>query len=320
MGYNIVVLDKEHGDAVEDMKFVLDGLCLKNASEIQLKNQLCDFIREAYFAKSCFLNEVNRQEENGSEGFEYLKSQLQYSFPFSEEQNLCLHSTELTYHIKSFAVFSKSLLDRMVPLIGFRYKKLKDKNFTDRGKNLRSFLKKSYEGTNRMELVQTLSDAKEEWLDKFLGYRDDIVHNNSFNNYVGFHFAIGRGERVDLLKISDLQSPRVFHDETRSDRATEYITYIYNNLMKLIKELLSGLNFQNYHLPPFFEKCPSCKGKIFHSIQDPELGCRVKILKSFRVTSLEKEHKHLIFECPYCLREVDSNVTHFIERGIALPI
>ena len=300
----IIILDDDHDESIPDMNKVFSGTLFIHAKEIDIKIHLCSAIRELSYSLKNFRNILNDLLDKGTtEELSHYLEEIKTLEMTEGQVEIILESTKLSYYFKTYLFFVKSVLDKTIPFINYRYK-FKEKIFEARGKNLIRFLKSNYKGNNKNELINLIENAKHEWLDEVLLLRDEFVHNSSLTQYKDFSIFLTRENQKQIKGLNDFISPTIIFKGNQTN-AISFLEKIHDNLLQFLNHLLMFFGFDKYKAPEFRTECPKCNFKYFEITDSSSLF----IPKPTTINVYNSDYEHGIIICPNCEREVEIPLT-----------
>lgn len=290
----LIIMDKHMGESIKDCTKMLDKLILVNKKEAYFADILTNNLSELYYLKNTYIKRCEHIKKDGIKDFNHYlpeiqqeKSQIDIACEFSD--------VELSSCFKSFLIFTKSILDKMIKLMKYRYPKI-ESSFENRGKKLITFIQSNkYTGINKKDLCELIKHHKEIWIDTTISLRDNYTHNSNLKEYKNFHFIISE-DNSQIKDVKDLFEPAIYIDNTKID-AIEFINTVYTNLISFINDVLKLSGFDKYNKIEVPKTCKRCnsdfsKGKIDVNVINKEF-CHIELICPSCKSAHEGFYKHL---------------------------
>lgn len=129
----IIILDSDHDDAIADMNEIFVGTKFIHTTEIELKETLCTAIRKLNFSIKKYQEKYNHLLDlKSNPELEHYIEEINSLGLKGIELEIELEDTQLSYYFKTYLVFVKSVLDKTIQFINYRYK-FSEKTFESRG-------------------------------------------------------------------------------------------------------------------------------------------------------------------------------------------
>lgn len=194
---------------------------------------------ELKFSKSQYSKRMNTLLRDGSPDLNHYIPEIQNT-DITKEVLLVLHDTELSYNFKSFIIFSKSVMDRLIPFFDYKFNS-KLRKFSKKGIPFLNYLNNNYTGQNKDEFINLLMENKEKWLDDLIDLRDGIVHFSLLKEYISFHYILNAKSKKSLNTINDLTPPLLIYD-TKKIPAINFLQYNFDSIKEFSKDFLTLCN------------------------------------------------------------------------------
>jgi hypothetical protein len=203
---------------------------------LPLTNNFFGALLELKLARDRYINRLNHVTNDGSPDFDHylpeLKTLKDYSRPFQLE----LDDKELFADFKSFLIFVKGVLDRLVPFYDKRFGSRMG-TFSKRGQRLLNYLARNHRETPAKPLVDLLMSHKEKWIDRVIHLRDRLTHYSTVDEYVSFHYLVTRESVQALHRVSDMKPPTLYFRDLSTPAAT-YLATIFDQSVALAKSFV----------------------------------------------------------------------------------
>lgn len=310
----IVILDSNHGDAIPDMNEIFKGTIFIHAKENQIQNTLCSAIRKLNFSIKSYQARYNFliDKKNNPE-LQYYIDELNNIDTQENDQEIELEDTRLSYYFKTYLVLVKSVLDKTVPFINYRYK-FDEKTFESRGDKLLIFLRKKYKGHNAGDLIKLIEENKADWLDGLLTLRDNFVHYSNLNDYKDFSIILNTKTTKIIKDLDDFERPHILYEGIKIN-ALDFLNQTHYRLKIFLNNLLIGFEFNIYHKPDFVTKCNKCDFQFAEIVETPK-GRSFIFYKPLAIMVYNKEYEHGLIACPNCDKEFEVSLTRLKEFGL----
>ena len=200
----IIFVDK-YSEAYTDLEEILQ-YTEKGKVAPEIKDNFFRSYSELKYSLTQYSKRLDNLLKEGSPGFYYYLPEIQQIDASQREFFLQVYDMELSYNFKSFVIFSKAVMDRLIPFFDYKFG-TKLKKFSNSGEKLLNYLKINYKGSNRDDFIDLLERNKDEWLDDLIVLRDEIVHFSLLEEYVSFHCILKGNSGKSIKSINDLRCP-----------------------------------------------------------------------------------------------------------------
>lgn len=253
----MIILDSDQEDAIPDMNEIFKGTIFIHATEIHIKNILCGAIMKLNFSIKKYRDRYNHLLDIRSNSeLEHYINELNSIDTKGVDQEIELEDTQLSYYFKTYLVFVKSVLDKTIPFINYRFN-FSEKTFESRGNNLLRFIRNKYKEPNSAYLINLIETNKIDWLDNVLKLRDNFVHYSNLNGYKDFSILQDSNSKKVIKDLNDFEKPHIVIGD-KNINALDFLNQTHEKLKLFVNGLLIGLGFDLYHKPEFITTCNKC--------------------------------------------------------------
>lgn len=161
--FNLIFLDEHYSNAITDLEEIIP-ITGNGVVESENKENLFISVLELEYSLIWYSQRLEYLSKEGTPVFKYHLPEIQQLEVNKREFFLEIYDRELSYNFKSFIIFSKVVLDRLIPFFDYKFGS-KLKKFSTKGKKLLNFLERNFKGSNRDSFISLLNNNKDEWLD-----------------------------------------------------------------------------------------------------------------------------------------------------------
>ena len=204
---------------------------------LPLTNSFFGALLELKLARDRYLNRLKLVLEKGSPDFDHylpeLKTLKNHSAPFLLE----LSDKELFVDFKAFLIFTKGVLDRLVPFYDRRFGSQMG-TFSKSGQRMLNFLERNHRATPAQPLVDLLLSHKKRWIDRVIHLRDRLTHYSTVDEYMSFHCVASRESVAALQQVADMIPPTLYFRNSPMPVST-FLSSIYDESLAFAKAFIA---------------------------------------------------------------------------------
>lgn len=305
-------MDDYSSDASAYIREISSCLAIYHDEEKSLYQNLTSALFELYYFVKEYDNRIRKLLEEDNSILNHYKDEI------NDNKNKVEYVVEfmdipLESIVKSFLVFTKSSLDKLVLLYNWRYKGMK-KSFESRGKYLiKEIQSKRYKGKNQQLLIELIKKNKEDWINNVLNLRDEFTHTSKLDEYRSFTYE-SKTDKNAVSSLADFKRPTLYFNSIEMD-AYEYMNDVFNNLLAFIKDFLvfTGFDMPVKNEPEF--DCGNCGLKLAELKKVNEI-ILVTPLVPFKIKIINKYHKFGSIICPKCTANFNCDLTILEKNGL----
>lgn len=231
----IIFVDK-YSEAYTDLVDIFPYAETKKVAP-EIKENFFKSYSELKYSLVQYSKRLDNLLKEGSPGFNHYLPEIQQIDTIQREYFLEVYDMELSYNFKSFIIFSKAVMDRLIPFFDYKFG-TNLKKFSNSGEKLLNYLKINYKGSNRNDFIDLLERNKDEWLDDLIELRDEIVHFSSLEEYVSFHCVLKGDSGKSINSINDLRRPTIKIDR-KEILAVDFLQFNFNHIKTFTKDFVA---------------------------------------------------------------------------------
>ncbi len=229
-------LDEYYSNALTDLEGIIP-IAGKETVESEIKENLYISFLELKYSLTQYSRRLDNLSKEGTPVFKYYFPEIQQLDTNQREFFLEIYDRELSYHFKSFIIFSKAVMDRLIPFFDHKFG-TKLAKFSKKGKPLLNYLENNFKGSNRESFINLLKKNKYEWLDDLIELRDEIIHFSLLKEYVSFHNILKGNSGKSIKSFSDLRPP-VLRINGGEILAIDFLQSNFNCIKAFVKDFVA---------------------------------------------------------------------------------
>lgn len=310
----IILLGAAHGFVIEDLKSITAGSTFLYEKEIELQNVLLESFIEMAFVVQQFQSAHAYLLANGTPELpEYVKQLNDQSLKLPPDMIIELHAVDLSAYFKSFLILAKAVLDKLVPLYSYRFYD-SVRQFSDKGARLVRAINQSRHVNRKPEMVDLITRAKAEWIDRLIDLRDNYIHYSNLKEYQNFWISGECVAKGNIHGINEFNKPLIKIEGVHID-ALEYILQVKNDLIAFLNQFLLLCEFTPGRRPKHYLDCECGHSFAKRRKVEPRKG-QLELTRApleLRVKNHELDYAVII--CPKCHSTTDTDLKFWRDEG-----
>jgi hypothetical protein len=310
----VVLLGAANGIVNDELKQITLGSTFLYDKEYKLLNVLLESFAEMSFVVRQFQVSQDHLTANGTPELDTYITQLnEASLPPNTSVIVELHAVDLSTFFKSFLLFAKAVLDKLIPLYSYRFYD-NQRQYSDKGVRLIRAIKNNKNVGKKAELICLIEQAKAEWIDALITLRDEYAHYSSLEEYINFWIPGELIGKHTFSGIKDFYKPTIGVDGNVYE-ALEYILMVKAKLIEFLQEFLQLCEFTPGRRPKHYLEC-EC-GYIFAKRQKSKAKNGKLLLTSahIKIEVRNRDMDYGVIVCPRCGAKTDTDLQFWESEG-----
>lgn len=226
-----------------------------------------------------------------------------------------LHCAELSARFKLFLLLAKAILDKLMPLYGYRYSR-NSGSFRDKGAKLIADVRQNKHIKEGPALIELIQKAKGAWLDDLIELRDRYAHHSGLDEYRDFWIDLEGLDPNTWPEFPAFNPPTIDVAGERID-ALKYLKDIREHLVVFASEFIRFCDFSEDRRPRTYLHCDECRFE-FAKWEGKSKGNRgrLEIIGDGIVISVkDRDRNYGTVQCPQCGGETDTDLSFWEREG-----
>lgn len=227
-----------------------------------------------------------------------------------------LHCPELSTRFKLFLIVAKAILDKLVPLYGYRFSR-ESGSFRDKGTKIIKDIRHNKHIKSGPELIELIENAKGAWLDDLVDLRDEYAHYSGLGEYRDFWIDLEGLAPNKWPEFRNFNRPSIDVAGKRID-ALQYLKDTKENLVGFASEFVRHCDFSDDRRPRTYLHCDECRFEFARwegKTKDRKGKLELVGSEGIVISVKDRDRNYGTIQCPKCGGETDTDLSFWEREG-----